>query len=792
MANDPTRPSATDPAQFPNFQEVLTALAAAYQPVLEQDLSLIQSPDSLDKEARAHVFSCADEIDLANAIFGKFWNERTAIAVLPPQAIEVLGPPDRWRWCLLHIRCCLIFGWLVCRGVRTYRRSAYYLNLYWRCVREIVGNPVSNPPTADERKDFQTLVEALSVAYKPFLEEELASANDPATGAAVLDGKIDCESGEGAAAAVFDRLLNPNIAEPLLGSKAWEQHRGDPFLWFCRCWCLCAIRFGCCLAQAKSALDLWRCLVFLFQCLVDCFRPLTCAITSPADGACAEEQQFPAIPLIGIEIDGTAAGSGCDHYILEWKAPADPPAAYTQAGIVYAGSPGPGICGIVGGTLGWLDTFSTPVPDQVEIRLSVFPVQGAPTVCTSTFAIFRKRVWISAVESVLVEAPPGVLDNSARLIDPVSHNVLSFGTALEIMGQAMVGKCFGREMKRYTLSYQAGFVNDPTLGVWNQFWQVDYNSPLQRSAMQSGNFDLTSFWTVQQICPWPPCPPNAQLVFDELIPTRWISGPTEPDSVPPAQFFHVDPQLPPIWPSQSLPSINCFSGKYTLRLAVEDTAVGTYYDLQHIWIDNKAIYGQITSLLGVPACSVLNLSQLPNAGDCTKVWPLGIEGIAYDEYIIEGDFTIPSDNFGGYCVTLTKQGGSNSACTPLVLSVALPVPGPLSPTTVGTNRVGDPGVRCGSASPAPGPFVGFSNLLTQMDGRMFDADCAASALPKPPAGFALKRADPATNRPGECCSFYFMLDVWDNSICPSLSDGRHSAPPFVWPVYICNDLPPKS
>ena len=103
---------------------------------------------------------------------------------------------------------------------------------------------------------------------------------------------------------------------------------------------------------------------------------------------------------------------------------------YFQAGIVYAGSPGPGICGIVGGTLGWLDTFSTPVPDQVEIRLSVFPVQGAATVCTSTFAIFRKRVWISAVEGVLVEAPPGVLDNTARLINPVSHNVLSFGTSL--------------------------------------------------------------------------------------------------------------------------------------------------------------------------------------------------------------------------------------------------------------------------------------------------------------------------------------------------------------------------
>jgi hypothetical protein len=219
----------------------------------------------------------------------------------------------------------------------------------------------------------------------------------------------------------------------------------------------------------------------------------------------------------------------------------------------------------------------------------------------------------------------------------------------------------------------------------------------------------------------------------QMLTAKWVTG------------------LPPIWASQALPPINCYSGRHTLRLTVD-----LYCDLQHVWFDNKAIYGEITGLLGVKPCAILNLSQLPNAGDCTKAWPLGIEGIAYDEYIIEGDFSAPSDNYGGHCLSLTKQGGAQSGCSPIVLSVALPVPSPGSPVTVGTNRIGDPGFRCSTASTPPlGPVVKSSNVLAQMDGRMFDAVCAPSASPVPPAGFALKRADPITGARGECCAYYF-------------------------------------
>lgn len=766
MANDPKKAGGADQpseASYPNLNAVHETLVKAVGQTTQEE------------SARPAAASCDEEFAAATALFERFWTEQTAIKVLPAQARELLGPVEKWRWCIDHVRCCLIFGYLICRGPRGFRSFAEYLRRYWICVRQVLGTPVSNPPTADERRDFVTLVRALSEAYRPLAEEDIDGAQQfESVAAAVLDGQIDCHVDDRSPCVLFERVLTTEFAVALLGAKAFEAHSKDPFFRFCRCWCLCALCFGCCVARARNAADLRRCVLDFLRCIQDCFKPLSCEITKPSAGTCVEEKEFPAVSLIGVEIVGTATGAGCVSYTLEWKSPLDPPAAYTEAGIVYAGSPGPGVCGKVNATLGWLDTFSTPVPNEIEIRLRVHGQSNQVCEKTTQFQLFRKRVWISAVEGVQVENPPGVFSNAARLSDPVTHNEFSFGTAVEIFGHALVGKCFGRDIKRYTLSYQTGFVNDPTVGPWTQFWQVDYNSPLQRNAIQTSNFDLTSFWQFNSDCFFPPCPPNLPLVWDDLIPTRWSSNVG-------GQFFPVDPQLAPIWGSQTLPPINCFSGKYTLRLDVEDTTAVHFYDLQHVWFDNKAIYGEITGLGGVPACAVVNLSQLPNAGDCTKAWPLSIDGIAFDELIFEGDFTVPSDNYGGYCVTLTKQGGAQSGCSPILESVALPVPSPGSPTTTGLNRIGDPGVRCATANP---PYVGpplikTNNSLTVMDGRMFDVFCAGSASPAPPADFALER--------GECCSFYFVLEVWDKSICPSLSGGRHEAS-WIWPVYVCNDL----
>jgi len=80
----------------------------------------------------------------------------------------------------LHVCCCAIFGWLFCRSSRTFRAFGYYLYRYWRCVREVLGTPVHNPPTDDERRDFHTLIQALAGAYKPYMADQLMSLDSAA------------------------------------------------------------------------------------------------------------------------------------------------------------------------------------------------------------------------------------------------------------------------------------------------------------------------------------------------------------------------------------------------------------------------------------------------------------------------------------------------------------------------------------------------------------------------------------------------------------------------------------
>ena len=164
----PNPAAASPPAAEINnedFQYVLKALLAAYQPILEQQLNLAKNPAELSKEAEARPPNCADELAAANEIFGKFFSEDVALRMIPPQARAQLGPIENWRWCLAHLRCCFIFGWLVCRGPRTFRAWAYYAYQYWLCIRQSLGNPVASPPTAEQRQDFQNLVSALAVAY---------------------------------------------------------------------------------------------------------------------------------------------------------------------------------------------------------------------------------------------------------------------------------------------------------------------------------------------------------------------------------------------------------------------------------------------------------------------------------------------------------------------------------------------------------------------------------------------------------------------------------------------------
>ena len=182
MAQDSTGsaaagPSDPDPSN-PEFQAVLKALVDIYRPILEADLKRAGDLKALGEEAAKAEPDCEAELAAARRLFGNFADEKVTLALLPREARELLGPIERWRWCLVHIRCCIIFGWLLCRRPRSFRLSAYYLYRYWLCVRQALGTPVTPGRLSDtERHDLDTLVSALAKAYHPYLTDQLATVD---------------------------------------------------------------------------------------------------------------------------------------------------------------------------------------------------------------------------------------------------------------------------------------------------------------------------------------------------------------------------------------------------------------------------------------------------------------------------------------------------------------------------------------------------------------------------------------------------------------------------------------
>jgi hypothetical protein len=740
-----------EPGEIHNedFQFVLKALLDAYQPILEEDLKRVRSPEELKKEAEQKPQSCDDEFTLATRISEKFLTEEVARRLLPPEARELLGPMDRWRWCIPHIRCCIIFGWLVCRGPRTFRALAYYLYRYWICVRQAIGTPVSQPPTIEEREDFQILIKALAGAYKPYLTDQLATVDFPeSVPDEVLNGKIDCLEGQEEATQIFERLLTFDTAPALLGEKAFAAHRQESFFWFCRCWCLCAIRFGCCLARSRNFIDVLHCLRFFFRCLRDCLRPPICELTDPKD-CVAEEVNVPLKALV-VAVKGSAGGGGFDHYILEWSTdgatwhatnfqyPPIPPGGGTQGNLP-----------VFGGLLAYFDTTALN-PGFYFIRMTVYTVTGATIPCSTQFSLFKKDVRILGIDSytAMDTAWP---DPAAKFVEtvpalcsrPVGISEASFAECISIWGSAFVGGCENKKIKRYMIDYKIGCEANPMTPGWTNIWKVEYNTIWQYRDinMRKNTSVLTSVWGTDCVIPNPFPPPVCLLSVPEAIlnPSCW----------------------------QTHTSTCQLSGLITLRLDVEDTGGSHYYDTQCVWIDNKPICAMIR-IDAVPKCADLFVSEFANPPDCGVPWPLPISGIAYDEYIDELlALTRPNDNFDYYWVKVAKQGGSE---------IQIPITGPGGTCFYGTSRVGDPGTRCAPCNPAhPDPGAVFGTLAV-FDLRAVDPICKSSLPYSVPGDFTIPR--------GECCVYYFKVRVYDRTIFPG---GPHWTE-ALWPVKICNDL----
>lgn len=738
-----------------DFQAVLRALLAAYEPWLQEELRHAKSPEELKKEAEGKDPNCEEEVTRAQRLFEPFLTEEVVTRLLGPEGREVMGPVKNWHWCFDHLRCCLIFGWLVCRGPRTFRAFAYYLYRYFRCVRglrqaDTAGNLEA---AAEQRRDFQKLIEALAGAYKPYLSDQLTDVEFPVgIPDEVLDGKIDCFEGEQDTAAIFERLLTVETAPYLFGKEMFAEISRQPAFRYCRCLCLCAIRFGCCLARARGFVEALRCLLEFFRCARRCFQPLIAEIDSPAEGACAGPVFVgPCGNLTAIEITGTAAGSAFDHYTLRYSWGANPP---VNDAVVYPDCSRPPVhasygVAATGVTLGYLDTALLP-PGITEftIYLDVYGSGGAHVAATRGFELKTTAVEIADVAQVLalVGEDPFHAGSTIKLIKSVNDAnpaVLetSVGGAFTVTGSAYTVGC-NRIMTQYVLAR----FDAPPAAVVPSFGSAAAGTALivpvsyadvPAHPWQSGCFPVST--------------PN--IILNGNLVAEW-SVVHCPFPLP-----HLVPKvLGKSWDSGAL------NGRFVILLETRDHLLpagpfpGTVaaVDQVAVWIDNYWPTASITSIGGISGCGDLHLKDF--VGKTAQ-----IRGVAYDPPI---DPTAPqkrpNDNFGSYSLWFQKNGGAGGTIAGATPSTRVPNvwPGP-PPAWV----------------PPPAPPVPGS------DGDLADWDIVGAL--DAGVGPALPATSPQLRR-GERCAYVFELTVVDATHVGDSGSVHHKE--ALYAINIINDI----
>ncbi|CAM3960769.1 hypothetical protein [Roseateles saccharophilus] len=756
-----------------DFHFVLGELLAAYKPVLAADLQRADSPDALIKDALANPPSCEDEFAQAMALFERFSSEEVAQRVLPAAVREQLGPLERWRWCLLHLRCCIVFGWLMCRGPRSFRGSSYYLWRYWRCVREVLGAPVANPPTAAERADFNHLVKALAEAYKPYLDDQLASVEfTQGLPEQVLAGQVDCFEDGDANTQILERLLSTDTAAALMGRELIAKHRADPLYWFCRCWALCAIRFGCCLARARNLRDVFRCLRGYRACLRRCQRPLHCALTAPAGCVRGETDILPGRILEAVR--GDAEGTGFGHYLIEVRSPGG---SLLGGVVVYPNNLGlpdvaatQGNFSVAGGNLGWVDTRKCAVDAGIELlssttftlTLRVFSASGAELQppCTGSFALSVNEVYIKRVSTPWSVDYPNPAE-PLRAADSAAAALSTVGGGLHVRGAANVYGCAGEKIREYTI----WAIPDPT-------FSEPQPAPFT-SIVPGGGWRLVTHIEFNPMSIAQPSGPPINYTADQVRASNVLDGNPLPSiltnvwgSRSECICVHIDstnfctcwnvPSLEPAGfdsnslPRQDPPHQQGGTGKFSVLLQVIDTAGNSYYDIQRAWIDNEPIQAAVVGIGNQAPCS--DMYTQTHEGIFKTV---DIRGYAWDQYIDRGDLSAPtSDNFDSYQVRFTKQG----AVSPQVMLIN-------STNTVPARAL---------ALPAESLATG---TLTPWNLQVLDAASNPLGLP----------ADQLLG-PGEACVYVVVLEAWDKTV---VDEGTvHYSGWKLFPIKIINGPEP--
>jgi hypothetical protein len=467
---------------------------------------------------------------------------------------------------------------------------------------------------------------------------------------------------------------------------------------------------------------------------------LHCQLTQPT--GCKHGDSSILSGRVLEKIIGTASGVGFSRYELEliYNGTTSIP-----AGIVYAdagGNPAPALTfgnhQVTSGTLGFVDVqqaimgagagFLTST--NYEVRLHVVGIDTSRKHCNASFQLASARAFIQKVGAAWAHNYVNPNETLCRIPPPVGHpiNEASVGGNIFVKGSAKIYGCAAEKIAEVhmwavpddTFSFPQPTPGDPIVAppgsqkISEVFYTDDTqrdNNVLDATTDEGVTLTFNPGWTTRMVCNFLPFPP-------------WFVCWNVPDIV---ERYWDDP-----------------TGKYTLLLAVKDTAGHTYFDIQRVWRDNAGVKCHITFIGGLNGCLDLRLSKF--AGTTCE-----LRGFAWDRAIRAADLqAAPNDNFVGYSMSYQKNGGGG-----------------------GNIPVATPGVRVPNVWSDVDPVA--DGVLANWD---IVADLDGGAGPVLPGSPKLPR--------GEHCAYVIMLSVSDNTLVGEGGSSHSETYPYA--INVINDL----